>query len=122
MMILAVDDEPLNLMIIKELFEDSHEMILVKSGEAALAKLEKSVPDIVLLDVMMPGIDGIEVCKCIRANPKMENVKVIMVSGKSMQSDIQAGMDAGANHYVSKPFDMTKLVDLVESCHSAPSS
>ncbi len=115
MMILAVDDEPLNLMIIKELFEDTHEITLVKSGEDALAKLEKKLPDIVLLDVMMPGIDGIEVCKRIRANPEMDKVKIIMVSGKAMESDIHIGMDAGADHYVSKPFDMMELVDLVES-------
>jgi len=115
MMILVVDDEPLNLMIIKELFEDMHDIMLAKSGEDALTKLDKKVPDIVLLDVMMPGIDGLEVCKQIRANNRMQNVKVIMVSGKVMASDIDAGMDAGADHYVSKPFDMMELVDLVES-------
>jgi len=115
MMILAVDDEPLNLMIIRELFEDTHEIILVESGEDAMAKLENNIPDIVLLDVMMPGMSGIDVCKQIRANEKMNDVKIIMVSGKAMDVDIQVGMDAGANHYVSKPFDMMALVDLVES-------
>ena len=115
MMILAVDDEPLNLMIIKELFSDVHKVILVESGEDALIKLDKYVPDIVLLDVMMPGIDGIDVCKRMRANPKMDKAKIIMVSGKAMASDVHIGMDAGADHYVSKPFDMMELVDLVES-------
>jgi len=115
MMILAVDDEPLNLMILRELFEDTHEITLVESGEDAMEQLEKAVPNVILLDVMMPGIDGIEVCKRVRANDEMKDVKIIMVSGKAMQDDVQVGMDAGANHYISKPFDMMELVDLVES-------
>ncbi len=118
MMILAVDDEPLNLMILKELFEDEHDITLAESGEEAMEQLEKAIPDVVLLDVMMPGIDGIEVCKRIRANPKLEKVKVVMVSGKAMESDIQLGLEAGADHYISKPFDMMELMELVESCSS----
>ena len=118
MMILAVDDEPLNLMILKELFEDEHDITLAESGEEAMEQLEKAIPDVVLLDVMMPGIDGIEVCKRIRANPKLEKVKVVMVSGKAMESDIQMGLEAGADHYISKPFDMMELMELVESCGS----
>jgi len=115
MMILAVDDEPLNLMILKELFEDDHDITLVESGEEAMEKLESIVPSIVLLDVMMPGIDGIEVCKRIRANNSLEGTKVIMISGRAMDADIQVGLDAGADHYISKPFDMMDLVELVES-------
>jgi len=115
MMILAVDDEPLNLMIIKELFDDTHDITLVDSGEKAIEQLGKKVPNLILLDVMMPGIDGIEVCKSVRANPNMSDVKIIMVSGKTYDVDIQAGLSAGANHYISKPFDMMALVDLVES-------
>ena len=115
MMILAVDDEPLNLMILKELFEDSHEITLVESGEDAMETLEKMVPNIILLDVMMPGIDGIEVCKRVRANDDLKDVKIIMVSGKAMEKDVQVGIAAGADHYISKPFDMMELVDLVES-------
>lgn len=115
MMILAVDDEPLNLMILKELFEDEHDITLAESGEEAMDKLENAVPDVVLLDVMMPGIDGIEVCKRIRSNPKFEKVKVVMVSGKAMESDIQRGLDAGADHYISKPFDMMELMEIVEA-------
>ena len=115
MMILAVDDEPLNLMILKELFEDSYDITLVESGEDAMAEIEKNVPNVVLLDVMMPGMSGIEVCKLIRGNPKLKDVVVIMISGRAMQTDIDNGMEAGANHYISKPFDMMELVDIVES-------
>lgn len=115
MMILAVDDEPLNLMILKELFEGSHDIQLVESGEEAMEHLEKTKTDLILLDVMMPGIDGLEVCKRVRANSELSDIKVIMVSGKAMAADMQKGLDAGADHYVSKPFDMLKLVELVES-------
>ena len=115
MMILAVDDEPLNLMILKELFDDTHDITLVESGAEALEQLDKKVPNVILLDVMMPGMDGIEVCKRIRAKPEMSDVTVIMVSGKARDVDMQIGMEAGANHYISKPFDMMSLVDLVES-------
>lgn len=114
-MILAVDDEPLNLMILKELFDDTHEITLAESGEEALEQLDKIVPNVILLDVMMPGIDGIEVCKRVRENAEMKDVKIIMVSGKARDVDIQIGMEAGANHYLCKPFDMMELVDLVES-------
>lgn len=115
MMILAVDDEPLNLMILKELFEDTHNIQLVESGEEAIQEVGKNKPDLILLDVMMPGIDGIEVCKQIRSNPDLSDIKIIMVSGKAMEADTKLGLDAGADHYVSKPFDMMKLVELVES-------
>ena len=117
MMILAVDDEPLNLMILKELFEDTHDITLVESGEGAMEYLEasESAPNVILLDVMMPGIDGIEVCKRVRANDAMKDTKIIMISGKAMEVDIQIGLDAGANHYISKPFDMMELLSLVET-------
>ncbi|MBN4080302.1 response regulator [Beggiatoa alba] len=115
MMILAVDDEPLNLMILKELFEETHKIILAESAENAIAQLEKTIPHIILLDVMMPGIGGIELCRRVRAMPNMQDVKIIMVSGKAMDHDIQVGIDAGADHYISKPFDMIELVEIVES-------
>lgn len=117
MMILAVDDEPLNLMILKELFEDTHDIVLVESGEEAMKELEKAVPAIILLDVMMPGIDGLEVCRRVRAKDELKETKVIMISGRAMEKDIQAGMEAGADHYICKPFDMMDLVDLVELYH-----
>ena len=114
-MILAVDDEPLNLLIIKELFEDTHEIVTVESGEEALLELEKNVPDIILLDVMMPGINGIKVCEKVRSMPEMKNVKVIMISGSVMESEVSAGLAAGADDYICKPFDMNELVNLVDS-------
>jgi len=115
MMILAVDDEPLNLMILKELFDDTHNITLVESGEEAMEHLKNNKPNVILLDVMMPGIDGLEVCQRVRADDRLKDIKVIMVSGKAMEKDKAAGMAAGADHYISKPFDMMELVDLVES-------
>jgi len=115
MVILAVDDEPLNLMILKELFDDTHDITLVESGEEAMDHLKNNKPNVILLDVMMPGIDGIEVCQRVRTDERLKDVKVIMVSGKVMEKDIAAGIAAGADHYISKPFDMMELVDLVES-------
>ena len=102
--VLIVDDEERNQRIIVETLEDSYEQMLASSGEQALSHAETFKPDLVLLDIMMPGIDGYEVCRKIRANPDLHFTKVILVSGKAMLDERLKGYAAGADDYITETF------------------
>jgi len=111
--ILVVDDEARNLNILTELLED-YDTETACSGDEALLKLETYNPDVVLLDIMMPGIDGYEVCRRIKVNPRYSFVKVVLVSGKAMVEERLAGYEAGADDYVTKPFNLDELLAKVK--------
>src|SRR5204863_5767911 len=85
------------------------------SGLECLAKMEESTPDIVLLDVMMPGMDGFEVCRRIKNNPKIAHVPVVMVTALDQPSDRVAGLEAGADDFLTKPVDDIALITRVKS-------
>ena len=102
--ILIVDDVPLNVMVLERALRKDYEIATASSGEEALEMLEPFSPDVVLLDVMMPGLDGYETCRHMRANSGQAELKIIMVSARAMQEDIQAGLDSGADDYLVKPF------------------
>ena len=108
--ILIVDDNATNIAILEELLSDHYKLHSARSGEEALAALEEFRPDLILLDIMMPGIDGYETCRRIRANPAHKNVKVIMVSAKAMVSERLKGYEAGADDYITKPFGTDELL------------
>jgi CheY-like chemotaxis protein len=108
--ILAVDDAELNLAIIAEILDDEYNLKTVTSGKEALEVAEDFRPNLILLDIMMPGMDGYEVCKQIRANPVHKHTKIIMVSAKAMTSERIEGYEAGANVYIAKPFDEDELL------------
>lgn len=108
--VLVVDDEPRNQRIITEVLEDTVEIKLAANGEEALSLTESFAPDLILLDIMMPGIDGYEVCKRIRANPKFSFTKVILVSGKAMVEERLQGYECGADDYMIKPFVPEELL------------
>lgn len=114
--ILLVDDEEKNVKILLEIleFEDEYITKAVLSGEECLALLPKFQPDILLLDIMMPGLDGYEVCRRIRNDPAHSSLKIMMLSGRAMQDEINKGMEAGADQYISKPFGMTELLDALK--------
>ncbi len=84
------------------------------SGIEGLNKLPTEKPDIIMLDVRMPGLDGFEICRRLKADPATKDIPVIMLSAFAQQTDIQKGMDAGATDYVKKPFDVVKVVDLIK--------
>lgn len=106
--ILIVDDELRNLTIIEELLLE-YEVETAHSGVEALQKMDSFRPDVVLLDIMMPGMDGYEVCRRIRRRQEFRFTKVIFVSGKTLIEDRLAGYDAGGDDYVTKPFDHDEL-------------
>jgi C4-dicarboxylate-specific signal transduction histidine kinase len=112
--ILAVDDEPRNLKILLLGLGDTWEIKTATNGEEAIEALKSYAPDVVLLDIMMPGIDGYEVCKRIRANPDFKFTKVILVSGKALLEERLKGYEIGADDYMTKPFIPEELAAKVK--------
>ena len=115
--ILLVDDDYKNIKILLEIleFEEQYITKAVLSGKECLDLLPEFQPDILLLDIMMPGLDGYEVCKCVKSNPEYSSIKIMMLSGRAMQDEIDKGFEAGADQYISKPFGMTKLLDALNT-------
>lgn len=107
--ILVVDDNPTNLFLFEELLNDEYELTMAESGETALAKLRDFDPDLVLLDIMMPGISGYDVCREIRRIDADSHRKIIMVSAKNTTTDRLDGYRAGADDYITKPFNEDEL-------------
>lgn len=108
--ILIVDDCDVNVEILKELLRDQYELEVARTGEECLEKLPAFGADLVLLDIMMPGIGGYEACRRIKASPVGEFTQVILVSGKASTAERLQGFEAGADDYVIKPFDHDELL------------
>ena len=108
--ILAVDDDAIDIMTIEKLLGEQYELRTATTGEQALAIAADFQPDIILLDNMMPGLDGGEVCRQIRADKALRHTKIIMLSGKSMVSERIEAYEAGADDYVTKPFNKDELL------------
>lgn len=108
--ILVVDDDPMNLKFLKEILSDQYNVESALSGEEALEIIFEFMPEILLLDIMMPGIDGYEVCKRIRANKKLANMKILLVSAKAMLNEKLMGYEVGADDYITKPFEHEELL------------
>jgi signal transduction histidine kinase len=110
--ILVVDDDSMNMFVFQDIFmsEDQFDCKYVESGEEALDVLPIFRPDIILLDIMMPGISGYDVCQEIRQEHKYQFIKIIIVSGKGMLEERLKGYDKGADDYLVKPFDKDELL------------
>jgi adenylate cyclase len=114
--LLVVDDNPANLEILEtRLARQGYEVITAKDGYEALVAARTQTPDLILLDVMMPGKDGIEVCRELKADPSLPFMPVILVTAKADPDDIVAGLDAGGDEYITKPVDHAALVARVRS-------
>ena len=114
--ILIVDDEPSNFDVIAAQLSDcDYLMDYASSGQEALSSLDIYNPDLILLDVMMPGINGIEVCQQIKAMPKWQAVPIVMVTALSSKSDLAKCLDAGADDFISKPVNSEELRARVKS-------
>jgi two-component system sensor histidine kinase BarA len=111
--VLAVDDNPINLQIVAELLGDQCRVKLAQSCDEALKIAEHFQPGIILLDVMMPGTDGLQACRLLRSIPGIEDSAIIMVSAKAMPSEQAAGIRAGADDYITKPFDDAELLEVI---------
>lgn len=104
--ILVVDDAPANLRLLVGGLGDVYELRVAKSGPDALALLEGWTPDLILLDVMMPDMDGLEVCRRLKAHATHREIPVIFVTGRDEESDELEGLEAGAVDYIAKPFSL----------------
>jgi DNA-binding response OmpR family regulator len=113
--ILAVDDDPTILRLLQVNLEmEGHDVVTAEDGHQALEALRAERPEVVLLDVMMPGLDGWQVCERIRADAEVAHTPVVFLSARAQESDLVRGTEVGADAYVTKPFDPLALVELVE--------
>lgn len=103
--ILVVDDEEDLLELVRyNLGKDGYDVTCVGSGEDALKEVRRQVPDLIVLDLMLPAVDGLEVCRRLKADARTREVPIIMLTAKSEESDMIAGLDRGADDYIAKPF------------------
>ena len=108
--ILIVDDNPTNVLILEEILSEAYRLQTATSGEDALALAQDFKPDLVLLDIMMPGLDGYETCRLLREKRELRHTKIVMVSAKAMLEERLHGYDVGADDYITKPFEQEELL------------
>lgn len=115
--ILIVEDEP-NIVLSLEflLGQQGYEVAVARDGEEALRQVSEEPPRLVLLDVMLPGIDGYEVCRRLRERPDLAGLKVVFLTARGREAERLRGLEQGADHYVTKPFSTRELMALVASC------
>lgn len=119
--ILIVDDEPNIVIPLQFLMEQNgYRALVAQSGEEALEMISKERPDLVLLDIMLPGVDGFEVCEIIRLNPQWRNTRVIFLTAKGRDVDIAKGMVLGADEYITKPFSNQQIIGSVKKLLEKP--
>jgi two-component system alkaline phosphatase synthesis response regulator PhoP len=114
--ILIVDDEPNIVMSLEYTFKKNNfEVFIARDGQEALDILNSQLPDVIILDVMMPTVDGFATLQQIKKDERLQQCKVIFLSAKNKEKDIEKGLSLGANLYVVKPFSLKKLVEQVQS-------
>lgn len=113
--VLIVDDDPtIHKLIAKMLSPDRYTIQSVFDAPTAIAEITKFLPDLVVLDLMMPRVSGIEVCRMIKSNPATKNILVLILSAKESQDDRIKGLEFGADEYISKPFHLASLARKIE--------
>jgi DNA-binding response OmpR family regulator len=113
--ILICDDEPFVVRLLQVHFErNEFDVVTATNGREALAYLQTSIPDVCLLDVMMPYVSGLEVLSSIRQNPETESMPVILLTVKAQDDDVYQAYNRGADMYLTKPFDPEEIVRCVE--------
>ncbi len=113
--LIVEDEEDIRELVSYHLLKEGYQVASVASGEEALAVAEKQTPDLILLDVMLPGVDGLTVCQRLRASPKTADVAITMLTAKSEEADIIRGLNLGATDYITKPFSPKVLLARVRA-------
>jgi putative two-component system response regulator len=106
--VLIVDDTEANIDILMEILEE-YDLVVAMDGESALETVEEELPALILLDVLMPDIDGFEVCKRLKSSPETAAVPIIFLSALSEDEEKQKGLDLGAVDFITKPFDPSEI-------------
>lgn len=113
--ILICDDDPVILRLVQVNLElEGYDVLLAHHGEEAYQVAVREVPDLVILDIMMPRWDGYQACQHLKANESTKHIPVVFLSAKAQQSDIEKGKEYGVDEYLTKPFDPADLIDVVE--------
>ncbi len=114
--ILVVDDEVYLLQILDfSLGAEGYEVVTAEDGEQALLKAKSEQPDLIVLDIMMPKVDGYEACRKLKQDPAMKDVPVILLTAKGRDIDRKLGLEVGADDYITKPFSPNKLLEKIGS-------
>lgn len=113
MRVMVVDDTEANIDILLETLSDDYKVVVATDGESALEDIRKNPPDLILLDIMMPGMDGYETMKHIRKMDKWARVPIIAVTAKAMKGDAERCIEGGANDYLPKPVDLKRLFSML---------
>jgi len=113
-LLLVVDDEPINIEIFEEALEENYSLEFAETGERCLEKLNTLSPELILMDVNMPGMGGIEACKQIKSNPELSHIPVIFVSALGLPEERASGYRAGGEDYITKPFEEDELLTKIE--------
>jgi len=109
--VLVIEDESDILEVMKyNLEREGHKVIACRNGEQGLSRIRTDNPDLVVLDLMLPGMDGVEVCRRVKSDPVTRSIPVIMVTAKGEESDIVLGLGIGADDYITKPFSPRELI------------
>jgi two-component system phosphate regulon response regulator PhoB len=113
--LIVEDEEDIRELLSYTLLREGYQVASVATGEEALAVAEAKLPDLVILDLMLPGLDGLSVCRKLRANPRTAGLAIVMVTAKGEEGDIVAGLNMGANDYITKPFSRNVLMARVRA-------
>ena len=114
--ILVVDDEPeIAFLIKRRLIKNGYEVFMAHDGASALSLVKKERPDVIILDIMMPEPDGLQVCRTLKQDPQYRSVPIILLSARDQQKDKDAGQQAGADMYITKPFEPDDLMRNVKA-------
>ncbi|MCP8315187.1 MAG: response regulator [archaeon] len=119
--ILVVDDEQDILELARVILENKgYEVITAKDGNEALEKVSASKPDLIILDIIMPRKNGLEVCKILKSNPKTKSICILMFTVLGRDSDREQGLKAGADDYLVKPFSAEELIETIKKYLASP--
>src|SRR5690625_4260594 len=114
--ILVVDDQPINIQLLQRMLErEDMDVLTAQSGKECLEKVEAETPDIILLDVMMPGMDGLEVCRQLKQNEMTKSIPVIFISARTSKEGRLAGLASGAVDYITKPIDLDETLARIQT-------
>ncbi len=111
--VVADDDTDIRELVVFKLRQSGHDVVPVGDGAAAVEACQNEDPDMVVLDVMMPGMSGLDAARALRADPRFASLPVIMLTARAQESDIEQGFEAGADDYVVKPFSPRELASRV---------
>jgi two-component system alkaline phosphatase synthesis response regulator PhoP len=109
------DEEDIAELVQYNLNKERYEVLVASSGEAGLDMARRERPDLILLDIMLPGMDGLEVCRALHADPETAQIPIVMVTAKGEEADIVTGLELGADDYVTKPFSPKVLIARLRS-------